>query len=110
MGTFKVLVLPGDGIGPEVTSSAIQVLESVGKIFGHSFHFTEDVVGGAAINAGTVRDFNHKNKKLNYVCSINPTTLSQLNIKITNSIGGNIFPVGGVSQELYLEFIIIVRE
>lgn len=51
MGIFKVLVLPGDGIGPEVTSSAVQVLESVGNTFGHSFRFEEDVVGGAAIDA-----------------------------------------------------------
>ena len=51
MPAFNVLVLPGDGIGPEVTTSARQVLEAVGARWGHSFEFSEDLVGGASIDA-----------------------------------------------------------
>lgn len=45
-----VTLLPGDGIGPEVTASAQQVLEAVGARFGHSFKFDTQFIGGAAID------------------------------------------------------------
>lgn len=48
---FKIAVLGGDGIGPEVTAQAARVLERVGEAFGHSFHFTSALVGGGAIDA-----------------------------------------------------------
>jgi 3-isopropylmalate dehydrogenase len=51
MPTFNVLVLPGDGIGPEVTAAATKVLEAVAARWGHAFHFSEELVGGAAIDA-----------------------------------------------------------
>lgn len=51
MGTYRIVVLPGDGIGPEVTAQAVAVLRSVGKRFGHTFQFTHALVGVAAINA-----------------------------------------------------------
>ena len=35
---FDVAVLPGDGVGPEVMSQALKVLQTVGKKFGHSFN------------------------------------------------------------------------
>ena len=38
--TFKVAVLPGDGIGPEVMAEAIKVLEAVEKKFEAPFEFT----------------------------------------------------------------------
>jgi len=44
-------VLPGDGIGPEVTAEAVRVLEAVGKRSGVSFAFTTALIGGAAIDA-----------------------------------------------------------
>jgi len=47
----KILVLPGDGIGPEVVEQARRVLEVCAQRFGFSLHFTEAVVGGAAIDA-----------------------------------------------------------
>ncbi len=47
----EIIVLPGDGIGPEVTAAAVQVLRAVGQRYGHSFHFTEKLIGGAAIDA-----------------------------------------------------------
>lgn len=46
----NIVVLPGDGIGPEVTSAAMRVLESIGEKFSHSFSFSEYPIGGAAID------------------------------------------------------------
>ena len=51
MATFDILVLPGDGIGPEVTAEGVRVLEAVGRRFEHVFNLTEDIVGGACIDA-----------------------------------------------------------
>ena len=45
-----VVVLPGDGIGPEVASEAVRVLERVAARFGHSFRFTEHLMGGCSID------------------------------------------------------------
>jgi 3-isopropylmalate dehydrogenase len=50
MSDFNVLVLPGDGIGPEVTAQAQRVLDTIGAKWGHSFHYTIDDVGGIAID------------------------------------------------------------
>jgi 3-isopropylmalate dehydrogenase len=49
LGTYKIAVLPGDGIGPEVTTQALRVLERVGARFGHTFQTTQALVGAAAI-------------------------------------------------------------
>ncbi len=51
MADYEILVLPGDGIGPEVTAEGVRLLEAVGRHFEHSFRFSEDLVGGAAIDA-----------------------------------------------------------
>jgi 3-isopropylmalate dehydrogenase len=47
----RIAVLGGDGIGPEVTSEAVRVLEAVAARHGHEFEFVEALVGGAAIDA-----------------------------------------------------------
>jgi 3-isopropylmalate dehydrogenase len=47
---FDLAVLPGDGVGPEVTSEAVKVLQAVGKKYGHSFDLGYGLVGGAAID------------------------------------------------------------
>jgi len=47
----KILVLPGDGIGPEVVEQAKHVLDACAQRFRFSLTFTEAVVGGAAIDA-----------------------------------------------------------
>ena len=47
--TKTIAVLKGDGIGPEVTSAAIQILEDCAKCFEHKFEFREFAFGGAAI-------------------------------------------------------------
>lgn len=46
---FKVTVLPGDGIGPEVTAEAVRVLQEVAAIEGYRFDFEEHAIGGTAI-------------------------------------------------------------
>lgn len=51
MGAHKIAVLAGDGIGPEVMSVTLPLLEKIGGRFGVSFEFTEALVGGAAIDA-----------------------------------------------------------
>ena len=46
----KVAVLPGDGIGPEVTAAAVKVLEVIARRFNHTFHFQLRSIGGDAID------------------------------------------------------------
>jgi 3-isopropylmalate dehydrogenase len=45
---LSVAVLPGDGVGPEVTSEVLNVLQGVGERSGHSFNLNEGLVGGVA--------------------------------------------------------------
>ena len=47
---FKVAVIPGDGIGPEIVREAKKVLDKVGEVYGHSFNYTEVLMGGASID------------------------------------------------------------
>ncbi len=49
--TFKIAVLPGDGIGPEVMQQALAVLDAVSRKAGVTFAFNHQLVGGAAIDA-----------------------------------------------------------
>ncbi|MFH0702613.1 MAG: 3-isopropylmalate dehydrogenase [bacterium] len=49
MKEYKIAVLPGDGIGPEIVEQAIKALNSISKKFGCKFNFTYALVGGAAI-------------------------------------------------------------
>ncbi|RLN86945.1 hypothetical protein BBJ28_00004029 [Nothophytophthora sp. Chile5] len=49
--TYKIAVLPGDGIGPEVCDQAVQVLQTVGELFSHQFAFDTALCGGAAYEA-----------------------------------------------------------
>jgi 3-isopropylmalate dehydrogenase len=46
---MKIAVLPGDGIGPEVTRSALRVLTEVGEMAGLNIETTEHLIGGVAI-------------------------------------------------------------
>ena len=48
MGTYNITVLKGDGIGPEVVSEAMDVLECIGQKYGHTFQFNEKLAGGCA--------------------------------------------------------------
>jgi len=47
---FNLAVLPGDGIGPDVTDEGIKVLEAIGKRFGHAFELHHGLIGGIAID------------------------------------------------------------
>jgi len=47
----RIVVMPGDGVGPEVTSAAVRVLEGASQSFGHTWEFVETLIGGAAIRA-----------------------------------------------------------
>jgi len=51
MTTFRIAVLPGDGIGQEVTVEAVRVLQSVAKATGLAFEFEQGLIGGGAIDA-----------------------------------------------------------
>ncbi len=46
---LNIAVLPGDGVGPEVTREAVRVLQLVADLYGHSFYFREHLIGAAAI-------------------------------------------------------------
>lgn len=48
---YKIAVLSGDGIGPEIVDQAIKVLQKVGSKFGHTFEFKKALVGACAIDA-----------------------------------------------------------
>lgn len=48
---YNVTVIPGDGIGPEIVREARKVLDQVGKVYGHSFNYTEILMGGCSIDA-----------------------------------------------------------
>ena len=51
MAAHRIALLPGDGIGPEVTAEAVRVLEAVGQRSGARFEFEPALIGGAAIDA-----------------------------------------------------------
>lgn len=48
---LKILVVAGDGIGPEVTAEAVKILQTVAELGGHDFSFREAPIGGVAIKA-----------------------------------------------------------
>jgi 3-isopropylmalate dehydrogenase len=48
---MKILTLPGDGIGPEVTHEALRVMQAADRRFGLGLSFSEALIGGAAIDA-----------------------------------------------------------
>ena len=48
---YKIAVIPGDGIGPEIIREAKKVLDQIGKQYGHIFSYEELLLGGASIDA-----------------------------------------------------------
>lgn len=48
---YKIAVIPGDGIGPEIITEAKKVLDQIGVRYGHSFQYTEVLMGGVSIDA-----------------------------------------------------------
>ncbi len=49
--SYKITLIPGDGIGPEIVREARKVLDAVGKKYGHEFDYTEILMGGCSIDA-----------------------------------------------------------
>ena len=49
--TYKIVLLPGDGVGPEVIAATKAVLQIIGDFYDHEFQFSEHLIGGAAIDA-----------------------------------------------------------
>jgi 3-isopropylmalate dehydrogenase len=49
--TYRITLLPGDGIGPEIMAVTVEILKRVGEQTGIGFEFTEALLGGAAIEA-----------------------------------------------------------
>lgn len=50
MKSYKIAVLPGDGIGPEIVAEAVKVLKAIGKRHNINFDMQEALVGGASID------------------------------------------------------------
>ena len=48
---YKVAVIPGDGIGPEIVTEAKKVLDKTGEKYGHTFEYQELLMGGCSIDA-----------------------------------------------------------
>ena len=48
---YNIAVIPGDGIGPEIITEAKKVLNKIGEKYGHSFRYTEVLMGGVSIDA-----------------------------------------------------------
>ena len=47
----RIVTIPGDGIGPEIVREACRVLDKVGEVYGHTFTYTEVLMGGCSIDA-----------------------------------------------------------
>ncbi len=50
MANYKIVTLPGDGIGPDIVREAVKVLHKVGDLYGHKFEIIEKLMGGCAID------------------------------------------------------------
>ena len=48
---YKVGVISGDGIGPEIVSEAKKVLDRISQVYGHTFHYEDILMGGCSIDA-----------------------------------------------------------
>src|SRR5689334_21252407 len=46
-----IVLLPGDGVGPEVVAQGRAVLDTIGKKYGHEFDYQEHLIGGCAIDS-----------------------------------------------------------
>ena len=46
----NIVLLPGDGIGPEIVAEAIRVLETIASKYGHTFKYVEHLIGGCSMD------------------------------------------------------------
>lgn len=51
MSSYRIVLTPGDGIGPEVLEESLKILARIQQQFGHEFQYQEETIGGAAIDA-----------------------------------------------------------
>lgn len=54
MKNYKITVLKGDGIGPEIVNECIKVLDKAGEKFGFAFDYDYELLGGCAIDEAGV--------------------------------------------------------
>ena len=47
----NLAVIKGDGIGPEIVTEAMKVLDKVGEVYGHTFDYEQILMGGCSIDA-----------------------------------------------------------
>ena len=47
---LKIGVIKGDGIGPEIVTEAMKVLDKVARVYGHACDYTQLLMGGASID------------------------------------------------------------
>ena len=50
----NIAVIKGDGIGPEIVTESMKVLDKVAEKFGHKFNYTQLLMGGCSIDANGV--------------------------------------------------------
>lgn len=50
MTTYKICLLPGDGIGPEIIAEGVKVLDAIGRKYSYDFEYEEALIGGIAID------------------------------------------------------------
>ena len=48
---YKIGVISGDGIGPEIVKEAKKILDRTGQVYGHTFSYDEILMGGVSIDA-----------------------------------------------------------
>ena len=90
---LKITIVPGDGIGPEVTDEAVRVLESVSKVFGHELSVTRKDIGGAAIVSS---DDPLPNDTLQACVSSNAVLLGAVGGPAFDKYSGNMRPEAGL--------------
>ena len=68
--SYKITLLPGDGIGPEITTATVKALVAAGETKGVTFDFDEQLLGGCAIDKegtpGRTRRWNRARPRIPY--------------------------------------------
>lgn len=90
---YKIAVLPGDGIGPEVTEQAVGIIQAVGKKYGYEFDMQEGLLGGCAIDAHGVP---LPEQTLELCKSCNAVLLGAVGGPKWDTLPGNIRPEAGL--------------
>ncbi len=89
----NIAVIRGDGIGPEIITEAIKVLDKVGKKFGHTFNYTDVLMGGCAIDATGVP---LPQETINICLKSDSVLLGAVGGKKWDTLPGNLRPEAGL--------------